>query len=189
VCRTDLHIVDGQLKDVFDVDLAYTLGHETAGWIQEVGSNVRHLSVGDAVILHPLGTCGYCPACRNGNDMHCTTSTFPGVNIDGGMADVIRVNARSLVRLADGIHPRDVAALADAGLTAYHAVKKAVSRLTPGTSAAVIGCGGLGHIAIQLLRSMTADLLRDRLRRHSNRTHFGPRAPRSLRRGEPCWNL
>ena len=72
------------------------------------------------------------------------------------MADVIRVNARSLVRLADGIHPRDVAALADAGLTAYHAVKKAASRLTPGTSAAVIGCGGLGHIAIQLLRSMTA---------------------------------
>lgn len=156
LCRTDLHIVQGQWADKSNVALPYTLGHENAGWIHEVGAAVDHLRPGDAVILHPLATCGFCRACRAGDDVHCEASAFPGIDTDGGMADFIKTSARSVVRLAPGIQPADVAALADAGLTAYHAVKKAVPMLYPGSTCVVIGAGGLGHLGIQCLRAMSA---------------------------------
>ena len=156
LCRTDLHIVEGQWADRSRVALPYTLGHENAGWIREVGSAVEHLRPGDAVILHPLLTCGFCRPCRGGDDVHCESSAFPGVDIDGGMAQVLRTSARSVIKLAPGIQPADVAALADAGLTAYHAVKKAAPLLYPGSTCVVVGAGGLGHIGIQCLRALTA---------------------------------
>ncbi|MGH8823188.1 MAG: zinc-binding dehydrogenase, partial [Jiangellaceae bacterium] len=109
-----------------------------------------------AVILHPLVSCGFCRACRAGDDMHCDAGAFPGIDADGGMADLIRTSARSVVKLAPGIDPAAVAALADAGLTAYHAVKKAVPLLNPGSTCVVMGAGGLGHIGIQCLRAMSA---------------------------------
>jgi NAD+-dependent secondary alcohol dehydrogenase Adh1 len=88
--------------------------------------------------------------------MHCSDSSFPGITIDGGFATFLRTSARSLVKLDPGLHPKDVAALADAGLTAYHAVKKAAGLLWPGTKAVVIGAGGgLGHIGIQSLKALT----------------------------------
>jgi NAD+-dependent secondary alcohol dehydrogenase Adh1 len=156
LCRTDLHIVEGQWAERSEVALPYTLGHENAGWIREVGSAVEHLRPGDTVILHPLVTCGFCRACRDGDDVHCEASAFPGIDSDGGMAQVLRTTARSVVKLPNGTRPADVAALADAGLTAYHAVKKAVPLLHPGTTCVVVGAGGLGHIGIQCLRSLTA---------------------------------
>jgi len=156
LCRTDLHIVEGQWADRSRVALPYTLGHENAGWIREVGSAVEHLRPGDAVILHPLLTCGFCRPCRGGDDVHCESSAFPGVDMDGGMTQVLRTSARSVVKLAPGIQPADVAALADAGLTAYHAVKKAAPLLYPGSTCVVVGAGGLGHIGIQCLRALTA---------------------------------
>ncbi|WP_435823218.1 NAD(P)-dependent alcohol dehydrogenase [Catellatospora citrea] len=156
LCRTDLHIVEGQWADRSKVPLPYTLGHENAGWIRQVGSAVEHLQPGDTVILHPLVTCGFCRACRAGDDVHCEASVFPGINADGGMAQVLRTHARSVVKLPDQTQPADVAALADAGLTAYHAVKKAVPLLYPGTTCVVMGAGGLGHIGIQCLRALTA---------------------------------
>jgi len=156
LCRTDLHIVEGQWEPKTHVPLPYTLGHENAGWVHAVGSGVEHLQVGDAVILHPLVTCGFCRACRAGDDVHCEASQFPGIDTDGGMAELLHTTARSVVKLAPGIEPAAVAALADAGLTAYHAVKKAVPLLFPGSTCVVMGAGGLGHIGIQSLRAMTA---------------------------------
>ena len=156
LCRTDLHIVEGQWAAKSNVPLPYTLGHENAGWVHAVGSAVEHVQVGDAVILHPLVTCGFCRACRAGDDVHCETSAFPGIDSDGGMAELMKTSARSVVKLGPGVQPAAVAALADAGLTAYHAVKKAVPLLYPGSTCVVMGAGGLGHIGIQALRAMSA---------------------------------
>jgi NAD+-dependent secondary alcohol dehydrogenase Adh1 len=156
VCRTDLHIIEGQWAEKTNVDLPYTLGHENAGWVAEVGSAVSNVAVGDAVILHPLATCGLCRACRAGDDVHCTASTFPGIDTDGGYAEFLKTTARSTIKLDSSLQPADVAALADAGLTAYHAVAKAARTLRPGDKAVVIGAGGLGHIGVQVLRALSA---------------------------------
>src|SRR5947209_11817796 len=155
LCRTDLHIIEGQWAEKSQVRLPYTIGHENAGWVQEVGSAVSNVAVGDTVIMHPLITCGFCRACRSGDDVHCIRSAFPGIDTDGGMANFLKTSARSVVKLDPILHPKDIAALADAGLTAYHAVKKASHLLYPGTKAVVIGAGGLGHIGIQCLKALT----------------------------------
>jgi NAD+-dependent secondary alcohol dehydrogenase Adh1 len=154
VCRTDLHLIDGWFDDVMPPTRPFTLGHETAGWIEAVGPAVKNVHVGDAVIVHPLRACGVCSACRNGEDMYCADSIFPGVNADGGYAEYLLTSARSVVPLANGTSPADVAPYADAGLTAYRAVKKAAKTLKPGQTVVVLGAGGLGHIGIQLLREM-----------------------------------
>jgi len=156
LCRTDLHIIEGQWAPLVGIELPYTPGHENAGWIHEIGSAVSNVEVGDAVIVHPHITCGLCRACRNGDDMHCVNPLFPGIDTDGGMAELLKTNARAVIKLPDGVEPRDVAAHADAGLTAYHAVKKAVPMLHPGTRTVVIGAGGLGHIGIQSLKALCA---------------------------------
>ena len=156
VCRTDLHIMDGQWDAAMNPGLPYTIGHENAGWVHEIGSGVTSVAVGDTVILHPKVTCGLCAACRAGQDMHCTTSLFPGLDSDGGMAEYLLTSARACVKLDPSTKPEDVAALADAGITAYHAVRKAVPLLYPGRTCVVIGAGGLGHIGIQCLRALTA---------------------------------
>jgi NAD+-dependent secondary alcohol dehydrogenase Adh1 len=156
VCRTDLHIIEGQWDAAMDPGLPYTIGHENAGWVQEIGAGVTNVAVGDTVILHPTPTCGLCRACRAGQDMHCSNSRFPGLDSDGGMADYLLTSARACVKLDPSTRPQDVAALADAGITAYHAVRKAVPLLYPGTTCAVIGAGGLGHIGIQCLAALTA---------------------------------
>jgi NAD+-dependent secondary alcohol dehydrogenase Adh1 len=156
VCRTDLHIVEGQWADKSGVRLPYVIGHENAGTVVEVGAAVGTVASGDKVILHPLVTCGLCRACRAGDDVHCANSEFPGIDRDGGMAEFMRTSVRSVVKLEDGLEPADVAALADAGLTAYHAVRKAVPLLHPGAHVVMIGAGGLGHIGLQSLVALTA---------------------------------
>jgi NAD+-dependent secondary alcohol dehydrogenase Adh1 len=156
VCRTDLHIIEGQWDAAMGTPLPYTLGHENAGWVHEVGSAVPNVAVGDTVILHPTPTCGFCRACRAGDDMHCVASTFPGLSTDGGMAEYLLTSARACVKLDPHTRPEDVAALADAGITAYHAVRKALPLLYPGTTCVVIGAGGLGHIGVQCLAALTA---------------------------------
>ena len=155
VCRTDLHVMEGIWRGIQDPALPYTLGHENAGWVEEVGSSVTTLRPGDAVIVHPLKTDGVCPACRRGEDMHCEHAEFPGLNVDGGFAQYLKTVERSTLKLEEGLAPKDVAAYADAGLTAYRAVKKATSLLPPGARCAVIGIGGLGHIGVQCLRAMS----------------------------------
>lgn len=156
LCRTDLHVIEGQWEPIQKPELPYILGHENAGWVREVGSAVSNVAPGDTVIMHPLTSCGLCPACRVGEDSHCENATFPGLNVDGGMAEQLLTNARAVVKLDQGTDPKTVAALADAGLTAYHAVRRATDVLFPGTHAVVIGAGGLGHIGIQSLAAITS---------------------------------
>ncbi|GAA3788316.1 NAD(P)-dependent alcohol dehydrogenase [Amycolatopsis tucumanensis] len=156
VCRTDIHILEGQWAEKSGVTLPYTIGHENAGWVHAVGSAVTNVAEGDKVIVHPLITCGLCAACRSGDDVHCSASAFPGIDTHGGYAEYLKTSARSVVRIDDSLEPADVAALADAGLTAYHAAAKAARRLRPGNRCVVIGAGGLGHIGIQVLKALTA---------------------------------
>ena len=159
LCRTDLHIWEGQFDEAAKEagwSLPYSPGHENAGWVEEIGQSVTNVAVGDKVILHPLITCGLCRACRDGDDVHCDNNSFPGLFAEGGFAQYIKTGARSVIALDDSLEPTDVAPLADAGLTAYHAIKKALPLLYPGTTCVVIGAGGLGHIGIQCLRAMSA---------------------------------
>jgi NAD+-dependent secondary alcohol dehydrogenase Adh1 len=156
VCRTDLHVVEGLWRGKVEVALPYIMGHENAGWIEAVGSAVSGMKVGDPVICHPLVTSGHCLACRRGDDMHADGSHFPGINADGGYAEYLRTDQRSLVQLPKTLAPKDVAPYTDAGLTAYRAAKKASRHLLPGEWAVVIGAGGLGHIGIQVLAALCA---------------------------------
>ncbi|RKQ88305.1 NAD+-dependent secondary alcohol dehydrogenase Adh1 [Solirubrobacter pauli] len=155
LCRTDLHIQEGQWAEKSGVALPYVPGHENAGWVHEVGSGVTNVEVGDTVIVHPFISCGLCRPCRKGDDMHCQFGEFPGIGRDGGFAQFLHTSARSVIKLDPSLHPTDIAALADAGLTAIHAVKKAIPILGAGTKTVVIGAGGLGHIGIQCLKAYT----------------------------------
>ena len=113
------------------MQLPYTIGHENAGWVHAVGAAVTNVNEGDKVIVHPLITCGLCRACRSGDDVHCVNSQFPGINTNGGYAEYLLTSARSVVKIDDALEPSDVAALADAGLTAYHAAAKAARAAHP----------------------------------------------------------
>lgn len=157
VCRTDLHLVEAVWREaVGDPKLPYTLGHENAGYVEAVGPAVTDLAKGDPVICHPLMTCGFCRPCRTGYDMACEKGVFPGLDgTDGGFAEYLKTSARAIVKLAPGTDPVSLAPFADAGITAYHAVKKAAPYIYPGTWAVVVGVGGLGHFGVQLLKVMT----------------------------------
>jgi NAD+-dependent secondary alcohol dehydrogenase Adh1 len=156
LCRTDLHIIEGVWKSKVDVELPYVLGHENAGWVEAVGDGVRSIRPGDAVIVHPVITCGLCRACRAGEDMHCVDLQFPGITQNGGFAEYLRTGERAIIPLPEGLEPKQIAPYADAGITAYRAAKRAAEHLYPGTRCAVIGVGGLGHIAVQVLHALCA---------------------------------
>lgn len=156
VCRTDLHIIEGIWRSKVEVELPYIMGHENAGWVEEVGKAVESVKVGDSVICHPLVTSGHCLACRRGDDMHATDSKFPGINANGGYAEYLLSGERALIKLPKSLAPKNVAPYTDAGLTAYRAAKKASRHLLPGEYAVTIGVGGLGHIGIQVLRALCA---------------------------------
>ncbi|KAA0218701.1 MAG: NAD(P)-dependent alcohol dehydrogenase [Lautropia sp.] len=159
VCRTDLHIIEGVWKPHMDPTgdklLPLIMGHENAGWIEEVGPEVENLQVGDPVIIHPKITSGTCLACRRGHDMH-GEGKFPGLDSNGGYAQYLATSQRNIVPLPSTLAPKDVAPYADAGLTAYRAIKKAAHQLVPGERCVFIGAGGLGHIGIQCLKAMSA---------------------------------
>jgi NAD+-dependent secondary alcohol dehydrogenase Adh1 len=156
LCRTDLHIIEGILSETFpDLELPYTLGHENAGWVEEVGSSVTSVSVGDAVIVHPLVSCGVCLGCRRGEDMYCDAGAFPGLSQNGGFAEYLLTGERSLIKLDPSLEPKDVAAMADAGITAMRACKKVAKSAHGLTKVVVMGVGGLGHIGIQCLRALS----------------------------------
>src|SRR4029453_1531867 len=154
LCRTDLHVLDGVFADLC-LPPPFVMGHETAGWVHQVGPAVEGFAVGDPVIVHPYLTCGVCPPCRRGDDQFCERFRFSGAMIDGGFADFIAISARSLVKLSSTLAPSAVAGLADGGLAAYRAVKRSVGWLSPGAVAVIIGAGGLGHIAVQLVKALS----------------------------------
>ena len=157
LCRTDLHIRDGWFAPAVPTELPLTLGHENSGWVHEVGSAVENVVVGDAVICHPQLSCGLCAPCRIGDDMRCERGLdFTGLTRAGGFAELLKTTDRGVLRLPEGLEPAALAPHADAGLTVMHVVRKAVPLLGPGTRVVVVGIGGLGHIAVQCLRALTA---------------------------------
>ncbi|MBX0294628.1 NAD(P)-dependent alcohol dehydrogenase [Haloarcula nitratireducens] len=159
-CQTDNHIIEGMWTDYVEQTLPMTLGHENAGTVVAVGEEVTLVSEGDQVICHPVQTCGTCRPCRQGETMYCENQSFNGLTTDGGFADELLTNERSVIPLPDGVDPTTIAPHADAGITAYHAVKKADDGLNPGDTAVVIGVGGLGHIGLQCLEAMSpADIV------------------------------
>src|SRR5439155_11855286 len=156
LCRTDLHILAGILSEtVPGVQLPYTLGHANAGWVEEVGSNVTTVRPGDAVIVHPLVSCGVCLGCRRGEDMYCDNGAFPGLSTDGGFAEYLPTGERALIKLDPSLEPKAVAAMADAGITAMRAAKKVARNSTAQTKVFVMGVGRLGHIGIQCLQALS----------------------------------
>ena len=155
VCATDLHAIEG-LMEPAGVSLPRVLGHENAGWVDEIGAGVTTVAKGDAVLVFPPHSCGLCVPCRRGIDMLCIHHEFTGLTVDGGFADYVLVPERSLLALPAGIEPAAVAPHADAGLTAYHAVRRLAHLITPGSTAVVVGVGGVGHIALQLIRELGA---------------------------------
>ena len=157
LCRTDLHIIEGVWRDVMDTEgalLPYIMGHENAGWVEEVGTGVKSVKPGDAVICHPLRSCGICAGCRRGEDMYCENNIFPGLSTNGGFAEYFLTNERALIRLNENVLPVNVAPMADAGITAYRVAKRAAKILNPGSYCVILGVGGLGHISLQCLHEL-----------------------------------
>jgi propanol-preferring alcohol dehydrogenase len=151
VCHSDLHLIAGALPTL---PLPMTLGHENAGIVAEVGRDVRGLTTGDPVAVYGCWGCGTCRFCRQGEEQFCLNPTQCGISTDGGFAEYLHVpDYRHLIKL-DAIDPIKAAALTDAGLTPYRGIKKALPHLLPGSTAVMIGIGGLGHLAIQILKAL-----------------------------------
>lgn len=158
VCQTDLHTLQGQLAEAFGLPEApYVLGHENAGWIEETASGVSDLEEGQPVLLFPQMTCRACLPCRRGHDMHCERPRFPGVDAVtwGGFSEYMRTSADCVVPLPAGADVAAFAPYADAGITAYHAINRVLPQLRPSSTVVVIGIGGLGQFAVQLLRLLS----------------------------------
>ena len=159
-CHSDLHLMHDFVPGALPFDPPFTLGHENAGWVEAVGPGVRCLEPGTPVAVYGAWGCGRCPRCRVGAENYCVDQprrpvAGGGLGTDGGMAPLMLVpDARFLVELGD-LDPVDAAPLTDAGLTPYHAIRRSAHLLGPGSTALVVGVGGLGHLAIQLLRELT----------------------------------
>jgi alcohol dehydrogenase, propanol-preferring len=164
VCHSDLHLMHGTRGGPAPWPLPFTLGHENAGWVHAIGDGVIGVESGQPVAVHGAWGCGSCARCRIGMDNYCEDppahrglAAGGGLGTDGGMAEYLLVpDSRHLVPLPAGMTPAQAAPLTDAGLTPYHAVRRSLPKLDPTSTAVVIGVGGLGHLAVQLLKALTA---------------------------------
>jgi propanol-preferring alcohol dehydrogenase len=154
-CHSDLHLIDGEIE-ILPV-LPITLGHENAGVVARVGAGVRAVREGDAVLVFGGWGCGACAWCIGGDEQLCSTPEWVGLSRhDGGYAEYLLVpRERWLVPLTR-LSPREAAPLADAALTPYRAVRKALPALTPDVAVMAIGLGGLGQYGVKLLRLLCA---------------------------------
>ncbi|GAB2838950.1 NAD(P)-dependent alcohol dehydrogenase [Actinocorallia aurea] len=163
-CHSDLHLMHDFGPGDLPWNPPFTLGHENAGWVHAVGPGVRGLDVGLPVAVYGPWGCGTCEHCALGVETYCekpAEAPVPGggggLGLDGGMADLLLVPSQRLVLpLPEGLDPVVAAPLTDAGLTPYHAIRRSWPKLTPTATAVVIGVGGLGHMAIQILKATTS---------------------------------
>jgi len=151
ICHSDVHYRAGASSVG---PLPQTIGHEVAGVVEEVGTGVRRVQVGDRVCLHYLLTCGECRFCRSGHEQFCPQCKMIGKHTDGGYAEYITVPARNAVHLPDDVSFEHGAIMMCSSSTSFHALRKA--RLQAGETVAIFGAGGLGMSAIQLARTMGA---------------------------------
>ena len=160
VCHSDMFIM-GLPKEQYVYGLPLTLGHEAVGAVAELGPGVSGVAVGDVVAVYGPWGCGHCDACVRGAENYCTRAEAlgimpPGLGSPGAMAEYMIVDdPRHLIPIGE-LDPVKAVALTDAGLTPYHAIKAELDHLRPGSTAVVIGTGGLGHVAIQILRALSA---------------------------------
>jgi propanol-preferring alcohol dehydrogenase len=155
VCHSDLHIIDA--PDALGMALPLTLGHENAGWIEALGAGVAGCERGEAVAIYGIVGCGVCVGCLAGRDNECRRIRPGGIGLgrDGGMAEYVIAPARQLIPIGD-LDVTQAAPLTDAGLTPYHAIVVTRRGLRPSATCVVIGVGGLGHMAVQILAATTA---------------------------------
>lgn len=158
-CHSDLHLMEWP-PGTMGFDPPFTLGHENAGWVESLGAGVEGLEEGEPVAVYGPWGCGRCRACRLSAENYCEHQAEigafgGGLGLDGGMAEYMLVpHARLLIPLGE-LDPREAAPLSDAALTPYHAIKRSLHLLVPGSTAVVIGVGGLGHMGVQILRELS----------------------------------
>jgi propanol-preferring alcohol dehydrogenase len=157
-CHSDLHILEAPPAPG-PARAPFTLGHENAGWVEQLGPGAPGFALGDPVIVYGPWGCGLCVNCRKGMEYYCQNRRGArpgGLGSNGGMAEYLLVPATRFLIPLGALDPREAAPLTDAGLTSYHAVKRSLHLLGPGATAVVIGAGGLGQMAIQVLRALSA---------------------------------
>jgi propanol-preferring alcohol dehydrogenase len=160
ICHSDVHVIHEFDEGVFQAKLPFTLGHENAGWVEALGPGAFGVEVGQAVAVYGPYGCGGCAQCRKGDENLCERiSELPGagwgLGLDGGMAPYMLVeSARQVVPLGN-LDPVLAAPLTDAAVTPYRAIRRSMDRLGPGSRAVVIGVGGLGHLAVQILEALS----------------------------------
>ncbi|MBP6563818.1 MAG: NAD(P)-dependent alcohol dehydrogenase [Neisseriaceae bacterium] len=155
VCHSDLHVIHGEAQRG-----VFTLGHENAGWVEAMGESVTGYQKGDAVVVYGPWGCGHCKPCQQSSENYCDhQSEHPlggGLGLDGGMADYMLVPSSRLLIPIHDLDPVQAAPLTDAALTPYAAIKNSLAKLTGDEYVVVIGIGGLGHVAVQILSAMCA---------------------------------
>lgn len=162
VCHSDEFVMslDAETYQAYGWPLPLTLGHEGAGVVHSLGDGVTEFSIGDAVAVYGPWGCGHCHNCAQGKEQICLNAAElgiqpPGLGAPGAMAEYLLIdNARHPVLLGD-LDPVANVSLTDAGLTPYHAIKRSIHKLGAGSTAVVIGAGGLGHVAIQIIRAIS----------------------------------
>src|SRR5215469_11094356 len=149
VCHSDAGTVEGS----FPIDWPRVPGHEVVGRIDALGSGVKGWAVGQRVGVGFLGgSCGYCGFCRNGDLVNCRNQEYTGIHSDGGYAEVMIAKASGLVSIPDDLSSAGAALLLCAGITTFNALRNAPAKA--GDLVAVLGIGGLGHLAVQYARRM-----------------------------------
>lgn len=156
VCHSDLHVMEEDLGFRGE----FTLGHENAGWVAQLGAGASGHKEGDAVAVYGPWGCGKCHACQLSMENYCENwaelgGFGGGLGFDGGMAEYMLVPSARFLAPLGSLSPVRAAPLTDAALTPYHAIKRVFPQLTPDTTVVVVGVGGLGHMAVQLLRVLT----------------------------------
>lgn len=158
LCRTDLHIMHSR-PGAFPYTLPFTLGHESAGRVAALGPEASGFEAGDPVVVYSRWGCGTCWQCAGGRDNACVRTPHGphggGLGRDGGLAEYLLVPSARYLVPAPGLDPVRAAPLTDAALTPYHAVKLSLTQLHARSTAVVLGVGGLGHMAVQVLKAIT----------------------------------
>jgi propanol-preferring alcohol dehydrogenase len=153
VCHSDVHLRRHEANEL--PYFPWILGHEVAGHVERLGPGPAAVQPGDAVAVFGGFGCGACEVCLGGDEQLCPSGRWLGIGRPGGYAEYVLVpSARHLVPLGD-LDPVDAAPLTDAALTPYRAIRKVLPALRPGSSTVVIGAGGLGQCAVQLLRVLS----------------------------------